>query len=386
MKLQFLKFSLAFLFGIMTSSIVLAKDDTKGYFNYANFKINPAYQLMNAMPAEYTDVFLKNADLKDSAIIAASEKSAKYWSKTPIPIDADKGAYSFDFKVYAELNLTAYQIWNQLVECNSGNVNQTRINFYLGSLCANKNKIANLQIQLEELALNIHLFAASMDVIPSFYHKEFEPSLVDGTPVAQLSPLLTLNPHPLLVQLELQEWSTYFNLFTERLLPTTLSLQKTISYIFLMSASKKITKYTDINLQRVLKSNHPDITDRDLLQAQIVVNIMSLLGSHRDDTKLMPESCSFYGLWPIMNHHLMYVSWNSAFDDDDLHQMSNTLFSYIARMKLSALWSCRPYEASRYEMTTYYIQGPYRDIEFYSQHGYEHILETRKLFKRFGKF
>lgn len=385
MRVLNFSFILILFLGLAYNDLGFAKDvyQYRTYQHRAEVRINPPYALMNAIPVDYTDVFLKNADLRDSAIADASEKSAKYWSEFKGPSDAATVKnYFFDFKIYAELNLAAYRLWNDLVDCNSGSINQTRINFYLGGLCLDKNKSPALQTRLEELALNIHLFISTMEQIPDVYTTDSDAILY--SPInSKLFPLITVNPHPLLVQMELQEWSMYFNLKNEPISQTTVALKNTIKYIGQRS-------WLDDKKNLVMQKNWvfdlpKTVTDQDIQMAQAVLNIMSLLGSHRDSYLMKPESCSFYGLWPMMNHHLMYALNNSQLSRFDLKPSIDELVFYIERMNKYAFWSCRPYEIPKYQVG-YPMQGMHQDAEFYSQYGYEHILETRKLFKRFIQF
>jgi hypothetical protein len=256
-------------------------------------------------------------------------KSYNFWFNFSVPAQAphvqalieDRRAYAIlDVNSIKELNLRAAKIWNDLVQCNNKNPEKARLSFFYSrneQLCSNGNG-AVLMKAVMELGFNFQQFVK--DTMPLTKLKAYLEN--------REARLIFRNPHPLLTQFALLNWSVFYNHIFEDKMKVSPNIS---AAMFQFSAYEEDIQRNELfgktaGLPALLR---PMQEDAKILFKVIVNNLIYLSFIEYDELKY---SCARYGLWPALNRTILYTQL--------IHFYSGSIFTELKYLDESATRNC----------------------------------------------
>ena len=296
-----LQSSWAFLDSKDDRELVSGSDQVPDYIKYKFIK-SPVGKMVNSQDEKNFKIFpnsYRNAILGEDVPIEKIQnfhkKSNIYWTKILNSIDSNGNSSIIPqtsslregivLSQIADLNLTAFKVWESMVACNDGNIQNARIGFARsreGLICEKSEYQSEIVMKnLKELALNWETFILSIEATQS--------GILGDLAYADTYQKVFHNLHPLLTEFTLLIWSIYFNTFSEKETPIV---------------------YQTKNDFDVCKGNYSFQTRNYNLKKNTLISLFqgSMLITYFMNIDEEQYACAVYGLWPALNSVLLDVS------------------------------------------------------------------------------
>jgi len=250
-------------------------------------------------PVNYQSIVFFENDVPFYIIKDRAEKSYQFWQKVDQKFIDYFANYRLDWVTYADLNIQAHQVWNQLLDCNKGNEHRLRKNYFTGTLCENKARAKVIEKSMIELSTNLYTFLTTSPFI--FSQSQLSTYAHIGN--YEFERVVIPRQHPLLYQMLLQNWALILNPATEPNrefgLPQFLE-----DVIFADQRSFSPESLSDrekfhFNIKEPSRQMHKANYSPDLIKwHQFKMQVATLLTGQDLD-------CEALGLWPAMNRALV---------------------------------------------------------------------------------
>ncbi len=262
------------------------------------FLKSPAGKMVNAGNSSSTPIMAetyREAVLSKDAPIAMIQelhkKSQSYWNRVLQSIDgngqsplipkASSIRKGIVVSQLADLNLSAFRVWNAMVACNGNDPQKARIGFLHaddGSFCEGSPGQSEIALKkLKELAFNWQAFIFGIEATEDGFIADLRHS--------EAYQRIFQNMHPLLTEFTLLIWSSYFNTFNERRSDFMRITQTALLYFRSNSMPE---------IQAALKFN----SAVSLFQGTMLIVYFMNYENYE-------HQCAVYGLWPALNRILL---------------------------------------------------------------------------------
>lgn len=267
-------------------------------FGNQEFLKSPAGKMVNAgnssstpiIPKSYREAMLS----KDAPIAMIQElhkRSQIYWNqilqsidsdgKTPLIPDTHRLRQGIVVSQIADLNLSAYRVWNSMVACNGQDPQKARVGFLHaedGSLCDGNPVQSEIVMKgLKEVAFNWQAFVFGIEAT----ERGFDADLIHIDTYQKIFK----NLHPLLTEFTLLIWSAYFNTSYE--------------------GSSEFIRVTDMSLFYFGRDSRPDLNAALKFNSAVSLFQGTMLIVYFMNQEDFDHPCATYGLWPAFNRVLL---------------------------------------------------------------------------------
>lgn len=256
------------------------------------------------VPKDLENAIQKGQDAPIFLIDELHKKSFDYWSQFQAPsappkvkaiVTDHRANVIIDINSIKELNLRAAKLWTDLVQCNGGSSEKARVGFFQSNstqVCNDGTSSTKMKA-LMELGFNFHEFLK--DTLPL--------TDLDAYLDSSEARAIFKNPHPLITEFAILNWSIFFNHIHEDKFKNSELLTATM---FQYSAVEQDIRRTEMfgtvqGLPAVLK---PMQEGAVILFKAVVNDLIFLSLINYDDLKY---SCARYGLWPALNRGILYT-------------------------------------------------------------------------------
>jgi hypothetical protein len=332
-------------------------------------EMSPLRKYIKEMPKTYDEIFFQDKDFPAEEIGKRAEESEVFWSQDELAISNTKlfntnygkhfSEYGFDANSYKDLSMRASAVWKQLLLCNQNDINLVRKKYFMGNPCgADTAESASAVSAISELNVNYASFLRSSKRIESnnrFLSDRLMRELLEqrGDVISFTLP----HQHPLLVQIQLQNWAVTVNSINEK--PRQEWDNFFVTYRPSDDYAPRGQSTTEFANQQAWRDS--------------ILNSAVIAASNKDDNASNFSNgvaCSKLGLWPSVNR---------------------TLFSFMKSGSYNALHVTRIFESgTRMENYISKVCGeavidPVLQVsgERYSRFALAHLYEMKRLFARY---
>jgi hypothetical protein len=282
----------------------------KKFDNYAEIKTRSCPPTMAnddgakhcyTVPTTLDSVVLHGQDAPIKIIQRLHSQSQNFWSKFQAPaqppmvealsIDGYQKV-AIDVLSIKELNLRAADVWQKLIACNSNNPELARIGFFYSK----KEKLCND-------GTGTYIFGLLQGL--AFNFQEY---MISTMPIAEVNSytdnfdvqIIFKNPHPLLTEFAILNWSVFFNHAGEDKFETSANMTGTMFQFDAFKQDLMMNRGFGESFKRPVRGMQQGA---EVLFKEVVNNLIFISMINYDE---LEHSCSRYGLWPALNRTILY--------------------------------------------------------------------------------
>lgn len=282
------------------------------------------------VPSTLENIINHGQDAPISLIQKLHKQSYEFWLNYKVPknppliqsfgVDRIQNV-ALDIRSIKELNLRAADVWKKLIECNNNNPEQARIAFFYSNrekFCANNSSVYLFGL-IQELGFNFQQYIISTMPLAEISNYRANPD----------SNIIAKNPHPLLTEFAILNWSAFFNHGGETSFETVGSINSTMFQFEAFKRSMQTRQFTEYSYQQTAPNMQAGAT---ALFKAIVNNLIFVSLVHYDNLEF---TCSKYGLWPALNRSILY-------NGNLLNYHSSPIYSELTFLNDMVEYDCGP--------------------------------------------
>jgi hypothetical protein len=280
------------------------------------------------VPTNLENIINHGQDAPIKMIQKLHEQSYSFWSnfevpKTPSQVQAygttNYQTVTIHIEPIKQLNIRAAQIWNKLVACNNNDPEQARIAFFYSNqtkICASgsSNNAEVFQL-IQTLAFNFQEYMIS--TLPIAVLNSYTES--DST----LS--IFRNPHPLLTEFAILNWSAFYNHAGEDKFSTSPIVTGSMFQFDDFKQDLRMNLNFGDSFKRPVRTMQ---VGAEILFKNIVNNLIFISMIQYDD---LEYSCGQYGLWPALNRSILYNTNLLNFHSNPIYRELSYLDEIVTR-------------------------------------------------------